>query len=104
MANDRIYLKCHVCNEAIYLAKAYGEWFRASAADGDETGEVLGRTFYAFMNEHMWCGTSDRIDCRLCPTVTIIHDDEIGMTPLYELDMEKVCLVPVSGDDVVNHG
>ncbi len=62
MANNRMYLKCHLCNEQFYLAKYYPStgWY-INMADGDPQSSKLPTPqewltqFIKFMDEHSPC-------------------------------------------------
>jgi hypothetical protein len=54
MANNRIFLFCPMCQEAVYLAKCYYDGYFRSTGDREE----LGNAFVDFMDEHLWCDDS----------------------------------------------
>lgn len=53
MANNRIYLRCNVCGEAIFLGKSFGDGFYW--VNYKEDGEHLEDKLNAFYDKHKYC-------------------------------------------------
>lgn len=80
MANNRIYIRCNVCGEALFLGKQFGEffyWGNYRQEDGDLEDQLNG-----FFQEHRYCTDKPRNGGGLYP-----YDEEafpVPGEPLYD--------------------